>query len=195
VDVLSFVVSAWFLRAIHAAEVAPARPEKSASLMAEMAEALRFVVQHALLRPITVTTATFQLFGGMFDALLVLFVARELHLAPAAVGVFYAIGSASGLIGAMLGNRLTKRIGIGRMVVASPLALGMGWMVISLSRGTPALASAIIGTGFLLAGIGNALYNISTVSLVQAIAPDRLRGRVHATDLFIGWGVLCPSAR
>jgi hypothetical protein len=102
----------------------------------------------------------------------------------------YAMGSASGLIGAASARRLTRRVGVGRVIVAAALAIGIGWLVVSTAHGTPAAAFITIGCGILVAGAGNTLYNINTASLSQAIAPDRLLGRVNATKLFIGWGAL-----
>jgi len=158
--------------------------------MAEIGEGFRFVLRHPLLRPITATTATFQLFGGMFDALLALFITRELDLPPATFGLVYAIGSASGLIGAASGARLTRRAGLGWMIVVAASAIGAGWLTMSFAKGVPAIAFAILAAGFVVAGLGNTLYNIGVASLSQAITPDRLLGRMNATRLFIGWGTL-----
>jgi MFS family permease len=189
-DVLSFVVSALFLAFIRVAEPAPVYPEERRNLAAEIGEGLRFVLHHPLLRPVTGTTATFQLFGGMFDVLLALFITRELGLPPATFGLVYAIGSASGLMGAAFGERLTRRTGIGRMIVMAACAIGAGWLTMSFAQGTPVTAFAILAGGFVVAGLGNTLYNIGVASLSQAVTPDRLLGRTNATRLFIGWGTL-----
>jgi len=126
----------------------------------------------------------------MFDALLALFITRELGLPPAAFGLVYAIGSASGLLGAAFGERLTRRTGIGRMIVVAACAIGAGWLTMSFARGTPVAAFAVLAGGFVVAGLGNTLYNIGVASLSQAVTPDRLLGRMNATRLFIGWGTL-----
>jgi predicted MFS family arabinose efflux permease len=190
VDVVSFVASGLLLSTIRAVESTSVPSQRRANLRAEIGEGLRFVLQHPLLRAVVGTSSTMQLFGGMFNALLALFLTRELELPPAALGLMYAMGSASGLVGAAFAERLTKRLGVGRVIVAAASAIGIGWLVVSTARSTPAAAFTAIGGGILVAGVGNTLYNINTASLSQAIAPDRLLGRVNATKLFIGWGAL-----
>jgi MFS family permease len=190
VDVVSFVVSATFLRSIRVTESPAVCPERGAGLRAEIAEGLCFVWQQPLLRAIVATSSTMQLFGGMFNALLALFLTRELGLPPAALGLMYAVGSASGLVGAGLGGGLTRRAGVGRVIVLAALAIGLGWLVVAAAQGGPAVAFAVIAGGITLAGLGNTLYNINTASLSQAITPDRLLGRVNASKLFVGWGAL-----
>jgi hypothetical protein len=190
VDVVSFVVSVTLLSSIRAVEPASAPAERRVGLRTEIGEGLRFVLQHPLLRAVVGTSSTMQLFGGMFNALLALFLTQELALPPAALGLMYAIGSASGLMAAVSAGKLTRGAGVGRVIVAAALAIGAGWLVVASAHGTPAAAFATIGAGILVAGAGNTLYNINTASLSQAIAPDRLLGRVNATKLFIGWGAL-----
>lgn len=190
VDVVSFVVSAAFLRSIRVVESPVVRPERGAGLGDEITEGLRFVLQQPLLRAIVATSSTMQLFGGMFNALLALFLTRELGLPPAALGLMYAVGSASGLVGAALGGRLTRRVGVGRVIVYAALAIGLGWLVVAAARGGPVAAFAVLAGGITLAGLGNTLYNINTASLSQTITPDRLLGRVNASKLFVGWGAL-----
>jgi predicted MFS family arabinose efflux permease len=190
VDVVSFVVSVTLLSSIRAVEPAYAPAERRVGLRTEIGEGLRFVLQHPLLRAVVGTSSTMQLFGGMFNALLALFLTQELALPPAALGLMYAIGSASGLMAAVSAGKLTRGAGVGRVIVAAALAIGAGWLVVASAHGTPAAAFATIGAGILVAGAGNTLYNINTASLSQAIAPDRLLGRVNATKLFIGWGAL-----
>jgi hypothetical protein len=79
---------------------------------------------------------------------------------------------------------------VGRVIVLAALAIGLGWLVVAVARGAPAVAFAVIAVGITLAGLGNTLYNINTASLSQTITPDRLLGRVNASKLFVGWGAL-----
>jgi hypothetical protein len=78
VDVVSFAVSALLLSPIRAVESTSVPSERHASLRVEIGEGLRFVLQHPLLRAVVGTSGTMQLFGGMFNALLALFLTREL---------------------------------------------------------------------------------------------------------------------
>lgn len=42
----------------------------------------------------------------------------------------------------------------------------------------------------LLTGFGGILYNVTAISLIQAITPDRMLGRANASRRFIVWGVI-----
>jgi hypothetical protein len=189
-DVVSFVTSALFLRSIRVVESPPDRSGGRPGLWKEIGEGLRFLLRQPLLRAMAATSSTMQLFGGMLNALLALYLTRVLDLPPAALGVMYAIGSASGLVGAAMGRKLTRRVGIGRVIVLAAMAIGAGWLIVSLARGQPGTAFTMIAAGIAVAGLGNTLYNINTASLSQAITPNRILGRVNATKLFIGWGAL-----
>jgi MFS family permease len=48
----------------------------------------------------------------------------------------------------------------------------------------------LLVTSFLLAGAGAVLYNISAISLMQTLTPDRLLGRLNASRRFIVWGTI-----
>ena len=47
-----------------------------------------------------------------------------------------------------------------------------------------------IVVAFTLVGFGIVLYNVSAISLTQALTPERLLGRVNASRRFIVWGTI-----
>jgi MFS family permease len=189
-DVVSFLASALLLRGIRITGAPSVPAPARANLWVEVGEGLRFLARQPLLRAVTATSATMQLFGGMFNALLALFLTRELGLPGAALGLLYAAGSASGLAAALAATRLTRRLGLGRVIVAAALAIGAGWLIVALAGDGLGRTVATLGAGILLAGMGNALYNINAASLAQTITPGHLLGRVNASRLFLAWGAL-----
>ncbi len=42
----------------------------------------------------------------------------------------------------------------------------------------------------LIIGFGGILYNVTAISLIQAITPDRILGRANASRRFVVWGVI-----
>ena len=42
----------------------------------------------------------------------------------------------------------------------------------------------------LILSFGGILYNVTTISLIQAITPDRMLGRANASRRFVVWGVI-----
>jgi MFS family permease len=133
--------------------------------------------------------STMQLFGGMIDALLILYL-LQLGLPATFVGVIFAVGSLAGLGAAAWGRRAANRFGLGRMVLLGSLLIGVGALARPLAFGTPWLAGAILLLGQTVSGFGNTVYDIGYDSLAQSLTPDELLGRVNATGLFIGFGAL-----
>jgi MFS family permease len=190
-DALSFVWSAAFVFLIRRAEPPPIQhPEGSKpSMRREIAEGVRYVLGHRLLRPIAMCTAISNLFsGGIFFSVIVLFALRDLDLSPGAIGVAFAIGNAGFLAGAIAARRVGERVGVGPAIVGSAVTFGLGPLLVPLA--TPATAMPLlIGMG-LIVGFGGTVYNVNQVSLRQTITTQRMQGRMNATMRFIVWGTI-----
>ena len=85
-DVGSFLVAALCFARLQEVEPLDHSAEPRQRLWAEMAEGVRTVLGHALLRPIAASIATSSLFSRMILALYVLYVTRQLGLSPSAGG-------------------------------------------------------------------------------------------------------------
>jgi MFS family permease len=100
-DALSFVVSALFMFAIRRHESAPEprlnEQGERASMRSEIAEGLRYVGRHPLLRSIAATTATSNL-GFLIGALLANRVAVRFGVGPTIVGSAFAFGPSALLV-------------------------------------------------------------------------------------------------
>jgi hypothetical protein len=78
VDALSFLASALFLSRIKRAERMPERSgEEQPGMLREVAQGLRFVVHHPLLRPITLFVAVSNVFVQAVFAIFLVFAVRE----------------------------------------------------------------------------------------------------------------------
>jgi MFS family permease len=116
-----------------------------------------------------------------------IFVYRYLHLAPALVGVVFAIGAVGALLGAIATGPIVARLGVGRTLFLSALSGGLIMAtVLAGYTNAPVFLSVLFFTEFLL----GAPYNITQVSLRQAITPDRVQGRMNATMRTIVWGTI-----
>jgi MFS family permease len=187
VDAVGYLVSAAFLSRMRTREtVAPRDPARS--LRAEMAEGLRYVVGHPLLRAIALCTGTANLFAGVLAAVSVLFLARELAQPPAVVGLVLAAGSAGGVLGAFTAGLWIRRIGQGRTVVTALLVTGPVAFVLPLAAAGPGLAWFALGMAAI--AYGGVVYNVAQVSFRQAVTPDHLLGRMNASIRFLVWGTI-----
>jgi hypothetical protein len=189
IDAASFLVSSILLGTVQIDEPAPKFVGERPSFWQQIRQGLSFIRHHPQLRPMLLNNSTMQLFGGMIDALLILYL-LQLGLPATFVGVIFAVGSLAGLGAAAWGRRAAQRFGLGSMVFLGSLLIGVGSLARPLAFGTPWLAGAILLLGQTVSGFGNTVYDIGYDSLAQSLTPDELLGRVNATGLFIGFGAL-----
>ena len=166
----------------------PARPTARRALRLEVAEGIGVVLRNGLLRAQLLVVGSFNLFSALAQAVLVLYMARQLHLQPAGIGLVFA-ASPGALLGAFLARRLANRLGVGPAILIGALVFGLGWTIAPLAAGPPLAATLVLMAGqFLLYG-GSLIANVNISSLRQAMTPDRLLGRVNGTMLFVFQGV------
>ena len=205
VDAASFLVSALFLATIKdrpaaadstsgvAAQRSVTQPEQTArgAMRNEIAEGLRFVFGHPVLRTIGAATATSNLFSSIGGAAFMLFAINELKMSPALIGVAFSLGSVGGLVASLIAGPLSRRFGVGRVIVATVALGGPFEFAVGLgSAGADALNLLLIAAaGFAMGGSGT-IYNINQVSLRQAITPEAMSGRMNATMRWFVWGTM-----
>ncbi len=190
IDALSFLVSAGSLATIRAHEPTPALVAEREGAWREIGAGLRLLRDNPMVRALACITGVWNLFRSIIGAAIVLYVTRELSVAPAVQGVIWSIGGISSMIGAVLAERVTRRWGIGATMfwmllfavtstIFIPLASGpLIWIVASL------LLQQILGDG------AATIYEIAQVSLLQARTPDHLLGRMNASLRLIEWSTM-----
>jgi Na+/melibiose symporter-like transporter len=190
VDAASFFASAGFLVFLRApADEAPMQ-RKRRSVRSEIGEGLHLVIGNPLLRAIAGCTGTSNLFLGVYFAVLVLYITRDLGLGPGVIGFVFAMSSVGLLTGALVARRVALRLGVGPTIIAAiTLACATG-LLVPLAHGPAALSVPLLIIAQFFSGMGGTIYNITQLSLRQTITPDHLLGRMNATMRFIVWGVL-----
>jgi hypothetical protein len=84
-------------------------------------------------------------------------------------------------MGALLSNRLPRRLGLGRTLVVAQVVTGLSRLLIPLAVGPLASPAVILAASTFLLGVARLIFNVNQLSLRQAITADRLQGRVNAT--------------
>ncbi len=186
-DAGSYLVSALFLWRIRKIEERPVRKD-GAHLGREIMEGLRFVVGNRLLRAISMCTGTGNFFGAILNAMLIIYLARDLALSPALIGLFFSVAGLGALAGAFLVGPFVRWFGQGPAMWISMLGSALGLLLVPLARADWRLWLA--AAGYIVFGIGVVVYNVTQVSFRQLITPDDLLGRMNATMRFIVWGTL-----
>ncbi len=184
VDACSYVVSALFLRSVHADEPPPeARGE------GHVVAGVRWVFGNAIVRAALGATATINFFNFVFFALFVLYATKSLDVAPGTLGLVLGAGAMGGILGSIITGRVARRIGIGPAfalgciifpapLVLVPLATGPRWVILTC------LFLAEFGSG-----LGVMMLDISAGAIFSAVVPDRLRSRVSGAYMVVNYGV------
>jgi len=193
-DVVSFVLSAFFIWRIRRVETDPkltatGEPaEPGLGMRREVAEGLRYVLGNRYLRSIAACTGTSNLFFNMMGAILILYAVREIGIGAAGIGFVISIGALGFLAGAFLANRIATRIGVGPTIVITAFASFPAALLIAAAPAAYAIPLFVLA--FIIEGVAQVVYNINQVSFRQAITPGRMQGRMNATMRFVVWGTI-----
>ncbi len=179
VDSVSFVASALLIRRIRAPEPPP---ESRAARRAwpEISEGLAAVRRSPLLRPLLVadllSAFSFQLAGVVY----LLYVYRELGLPEGLLGVIFAAGSLSSLLGAVGAERAAARFGSGAAMIGGLAfgALAVGLLPLAPTGSAVAIALLVLHQ---LGDGAQVIYGVNEVSLRQRVVPSELLGRVNGS--------------
>ena len=160
--------------------------ETPTTLRADVAEGLRYLWRHRLLRTLAAMTGLFNFATNATFAVFVLYAVgpdSAMGLTEAAYGLLFATIAGGSLIGALLADPIIRRLGRSRSML-----LGILGGVATV--GTPAFTTSplVIAAAFLVGGLTNALWNVVAVSLRQGITPDRILGRINSSYRLVAWG-------
>lgn len=180
-DALSFAISALFLWRIRGLINNQPTAGHAQSLRHEAIAGVRLVLGDARLRALVGSRATLNFFNAMLEAVFVLYVVRALGVSAALLGVAFSIGSAGFLLGAVLPQRLSNRIGVGRTIACGVVVAALSDLLIPLVRGRLLLVIGTLVVAECCFGLGLTVFNVSQASLRQALVPDAFLGRIGAT--------------
>jgi MFS family permease len=191
-DAVSFGASAGLVASIRGRF----RPDGAAggspavrSLRAEIAEGVRFLFGHRLLRAAVLLVSASNLAFMAGEAILVLFATEELGLGSQGYGLLLAAVAVGGVPGSLLAARVAARVPPGPLIVGGVLtgAATMAWFGLATD---PWLA----GAAYAVTGAVWGIWNVTLLSLRQEIVPDRLMGRVVGAARLIGFGSIPVGA-
>jgi MFS family permease len=188
-DAASFVISSVFMVTMRHRENVPERPsEGHPKMWPQVKEGLRWVVGHRWLRAIAADTGISNFFSSLYFAVLLVYAVRTLHFSATELGVMFAVGSSGAIIGALVANRIQLRIGVGPTILWGSVAFCVPALLYPTAPHTLALPLFMLALAVIQ--FGGIVYNITQVSLRQAITPERLQGRMNAAMRWIVWGTI-----
>jgi predicted MFS family arabinose efflux permease len=155
-----------------------------------MVEGLQWIIKTAPLRAMTLSSGLGSLAISMQQTVFILFVSRELGLAPTAVGIILASSGVASLLGAFLADKIATQRGPGPAIIWGTSLTCLSEGIIPLTSGPVPVQMALLIGAQCLRGIGSPIYNINQLSVRQMITPDRVLGRVNASRRFLVFGII-----
>jgi MFS family permease len=187
-DAVSYVASALFLGRVRAPEP-PLEPAEDETLRARVAEGMRFIAHHPILRPSLLAVATINLFNFMFFALFVLYATRELGVAPGTLGLVLGAGAVGGILGAVVASRIGRRLGIGGAFALGCVLFPAPLVLVPLAGGPEWLVLGSLFLAEFLSALGVMILDINVGAIIPALTPHRLRSRATGAFRFVNYGV------
>jgi MFS family permease len=184
IDAASFLVSAGAMLLIRTRFNAVDRRAPT-SLRRDIAEGLRYVLGHPVLRNISLMMAMVNFVGATTGAQIVFFAKQHLAASNAQVGAFYSAGSAGVIVLALAAGPLRKRYPFSKVALSALMAGGVFTIALAIVAWYP----ADLLFWALLSGFG-ILFNINTGSLRQAIVPNHMLGRVMSIAGVLAWSAI-----
>lgn len=187
VDAVSYVISALFLRGMHVQEDHLDGPEterrEPGDFWREIREGIHFVLRDRLLLPSAGGVALMAFAWRTTGVVYLLYVYEELGFQPGVLGMVFALGAISSFIGAVVVERVSRRIGNGRAMILGSALFGLSILVLPLAPGVGLVGLAILtfnqlGDGF------EVLFDVNQASLRQRITPQQILGRVTGSIQF-----------
>lgn len=190
-DVVSFVVSALCLARINPAHAVPSSAPTE-GLRGRIRVGVDFLRRDPYLRWTVVLggLSNFGLIG--YQAVLVLHLVRDLGLSPGAVGVVLALGSAGGLVGAVVAPAVSRRLGSGRATVLLAVLGGPPALLVAL--GAPGWRIGLVVLGLFAVGVFVVAGNVIRAAWRQRYVPAALLGRVVTTSQLVAYSAMPLAA-
>ena len=164
----------------------PRTPVAARHPLLELQDGARLVWQHAMLRPMFLTSVVWSISWFVLQVAYVPYALRLLGLSAATVGLTLATYGAGLVTGALLARRVVAAMPFGRAIQLGPL---VSVLAAAAMVGTLAVPSGVLaGVAFFLFGAGPAVWTITSITLRQTVTPHAMLGRVSAIFLTGGSG-------
>ena len=189
-DAASFAIAAalvFTLRVATTPRLAATAPR--GWLRTDIAEGLRWLSQHRVLRGVAIAASLAVLGMQMTAAIFVLFAKELLHLSDRWYGALIAIGAVGAVAGGLVAERLSKWMGALSIIYGTVVL----WTLCMFAEGFwPRLW--VSATATVVMAFATTVWNTVTISLRQRIVPANLLGRVNSVYRWLVWGSISLGA-
>jgi MFS family permease len=176
-----FVIAGSFQPSGAHAEPAPIRTA--------VAEGLRWLAHHRLLRSFAVVVSVWHLVWGAGSAILVLYAQELLGIGSAGYGILLATGAFGSVLGSVFAARLASLLGRRNTLAFAVAIAGLAELGLALTS-----SPVVAGVALAISGACAVVWNVISVALRQRLAPDALLGRVNSAYRFAAIGAVAVGA-
>ncbi|MFD7657708.1 MFS transporter [Actinosynnema sp. NPDC059797] len=162
--------------------------ERRTTLRADIAEGLRFLLRHRLLRALAAMVGVFNLANSAATAVFVLYAVGP-GSAMGLTGEVFGLLLTTPALGSLAGSLAAERV-VARLGRAGALGAGFGAGALILAAPAVTTNAYAVAAAFAVAGFGIAVLNVVAISLRQQVTPDRLLGRVNSAYRMVAWGTM-----
>jgi MFS family permease len=187
VDAVSFACSALLLKRIRSPEPVPERTP-APNMRKEIAEGLRYLLGDPRWRAITLYVTTYNLGTSIAFSIFVVYAVRGLGLSASEIGLVFTLGNLGWLGGAVVARRVTGHLGVGPTLALAGALGGFPLLLVPLAPRSFPIPFLVASQIFVALGI--VLYNVTAISLMQLLTPDRILGRLNASRRWMVWGIM-----
>jgi MFS family permease len=184
INAAGFAVAATLLLSLRGS-YRPARSEAPTSLRSDIAEGVRWLSRHELLRGLTLVSAATAFTNSMPTGVLVLYVLEVLRLPAGDFGVLLVAAGLGAVLGGVTTPPLSKRFGRGVLLTVGAVVSAVGMALMGLTR-NGFVAASLFG----VSAAGVMVWNVLTMSLRQSLIPQQLFGRVQGAYRTLVWGAI-----
>lgn len=161
----------------------------SASVWADMAEGVRWLIGHPPVRTLALTTVTFNVTYGAVWGVFVLYVTQRLRMDEVGFGLVMTAMAIGGLLGTFAYGAIERRMSLGNMMRAG-LIFETGFHLVLLMTTSPIVALVTLA----IFGAHNFIWRTTSTVIVQRSVPNALLGRVGSAYRMSSVGGLVVGA-
>ncbi|GIJ79119.1 Predicted arabinose efflux permease, MFS family [Micromonospora phaseoli] len=180
-NALTFAVAAALLAGIRPTSAPEPRPRTS--LRGDIAEGVRWLWRHHLLRTLAVSMGLANVAFCAAFAVFVLYCQQRLGLSAVGYGFLLTAFAAGGLVGTAIAARLTRAVG-NPVVLRTGLVIEVATHLVLAVTTTPWVAAAAL----IVFSVHGMVWGVTVASLRQRLVPSHLLGRVGSTYALLDLG-------
>jgi MFS family permease len=172
-DAISYVASVCSLVFVRT-PLQEMRSTPPGKLHMEIAAGMIWLWRHPVFRSIAL------LMGGLVFVddgmrLIIIVLAQDQGASSLTIGLIFGMGGIGGIVGALLGAQVQRRLSFGRIIIGAFWAFALIWPLYALAP-SPFVIGVILACFWLI----DEIYDVVQISYRRAQVPDALQGRVNS---------------